>query len=86
METPAGIHVHRTMKKGLRLQLPASGCRKQGAGWGKAGTGAPHQGAGNRVRGGGLLHAEPEKGGLVIRCKFEADLTVDHGRRFRIHG
>ena len=41
---------------------------------------------GLRVQGGGLLHAEPEEGGIVGRSELQADIAIDHRQRFRSYG
>ena len=43
-------------------------------------------GCGARVKGAGLLHAEPEEGGVVSARKLKADAAINHRHRFRIHG
>ncbi len=40
--------------------------------------------AGIRVR--GLLHTEPEEGGIASARKLKADAAVDHRYRIRSHG
>ena len=41
---------------------------------------------GARVKGAGLLHTEPEEGGIVGRSEFQADLAVDHRYGIRVQG
>jgi len=46
------------------------------------------QGAGHATacKGAGLLHTEPEEGGVVGRRELKADAAIDHRYRFRVHG
>ena len=59
---------------GLRVKLQEAGC------------GVRYSLPRCRKQGGGLLHAEPEEGGIVGRRKLQADLAIDHGHGFRVHG
>jgi len=59
----------------------ASGSREQGAG-----CGARHSLQGAGKQGGGLLHTEPEEGGIVGRRELEANASIGHRYGTRVQG
>ena len=81
----------------IRVQEPGCGARVKGAKVQQAGCGARgklyrcrKQCAVHAVRGSGagwgLLHTEPEEGGIVSARKLQADAAINHRYRFRAHG
>ena len=62
----------------IRVQEPGCGARVKGAKVQQAGCGARVEGARCRKQGAGLLHTEPEEGGVVSARKLKADAAIDH--------